>query len=556
MSNLKTLIKYEIKKQYPKLTKGKIDIVGFVLSFLVSIAVVGVVILLASVITDKYLTIQVGKVVDKQARALELLNLFYCIAILFLTFACIEKLRKVFTDKTDREIFLKLPISSTDLFLSKFLVVFISNFISSLIFVLPINIIVFIALKPSIAFWFLSLVVILFLPIIVFLIASIFVVPYIKFIEFIKNKYVLIFIGLTIIMIGAFYLYTIFLGVFQGYLETGFIKFLFNEKFIISMQTLLKLTYPTNCLAYILLGKNILLSVLVLVLSAGLCFGVAYVISKFFFANIIFKNEEVKRFYKNTFALKSNSQLTSLVKKEFLTVFREPKHTFAYLVIATAMPVLVYCLYTLFDSLIFNMIGINITFALALMVVLLMSVLTNTFCATNISREGLLMLKQKSLPLKPEKILLSKVIFCAIVSCSSVILSSVILMIFTKVNVWEGLLCMASGIAFSFAQIFLATKIDLKHACLSSNLIEAEKQTTKTILKVVVIGCMVAFIAGFSALIVNIFARGIEISIFAKVQVPMFFTYVIPTLIVGMYIAFSMWYYKHKMQEHFDKLSV
>jgi hypothetical protein len=387
-------------------------------------------------------------------------------------------------------------------------------------------------------------------------VASIIVVPYIKFIEFIKNKYILIFIGLTIVMIGAFYLYTIFLGVFQGYLETGFIKFLFNEKFIISMQTLLKITYPTNCLAYIILGKNILLSIFVLILSAGLCFGVTYIISKYFFANILFKNEEVKRYYKSTFTLKANNQLTSLVKKEFLTVFREPKHTFAYLVIATAMPVLVYCLYTLFDSLIFNMIGINITFALALMVVLLLSVLTNTFCATNISREGLLMLKQKSLPIKPEKILLSKVIFCAIVSCSSVILSSIILMIFTKVNVWEGFLCMALGIAFSFAQIFLATKIDLKHACLSSNLIDAEKQTTRTVLKVVVIGCTLAFIAGFSALIINIFARGIEISIFAKVHLPMFLTYIIPVAIVCIYVAFAMWYYKHKMQEHFEKLSV
>ncbi len=556
MNNLKTLIKYEFNKQFPKIRKDKVDIAGFLLSLLVSLAIAGVVILLMSVITNKYLIVQVGKIVDREARALEMLNLFYCIAICFLTFTCIEKLRKTFTDKTDRGVLLKLPIKTHDLFLSKFLVVLISTYISSTIFVLPINIIVFVALKPSIAFWFLTLIVILFLPIVVFLIASIFVVPYIKFIEFVKTKYILIFLGLTAIMIGAFYVYTIFLGVFQGYLETGYIKFLFNESFIISMQTLLKFTYPTNCLAYIVLGKKVLLAVLVLIITAGACFGVVYFVSKYFFANMLCKNEETKRSYKNTFSLRSHSQLVCLVKKEFLTVFREPKHTFAYLVIATAMPVLVYCLYTLFDSLIFNMIGINITFALALMVILLLSVLTNTFCATNISREGLLMLKQKSLPIKPQKILMSKVIFCAIVSCMSVVLSSLILMIFTEVNIWEGLLCIAFGIAFSFAQIFLATKIDLKHACLSSNFIDAEKQATKTVLKVVVIGCVVALCAGFAALLVNIFARGIEISVFAKVQVHMCFTYIIPFVIIGLYVAFAIWYYRHKMQDCFDRLRI
>lgn len=530
------------------------DIAGFALSCLVTFVVVGVVILLMNVITDRYLLVQVGKVVDKESRALELLNLFYCISICFLVFVCVEKMRKTFTDKTDREIFLKLPISTYELFLSKFLVVFLSVFINSIIFVLPINIIIAIALQPSIVFWFLTLVVVLFLPIVVFLIASAIVVPYIKFIEFVKNKYILIFIGLTLIMIGAFYIYTIFLGIFQGYLETGFIKFLFNEKFIIAMQTLLKITYPTNCLAYITLGKNVLLSILVLLLTAALCFGVVYVVSKYFFANMLCKDEERKRFYKNTFSLQSRSQLFSLIKKEFLTVFREPKHTFAYLVIATAMPVLVYCLYTLFDSLIFNMIGINITFSLAIMVVLLLSVLTNTFCATNISREGILMLKQKSLPISPERILMAKVVFCAIVSCSSVVLSSTMLMIFTKVNFWEGLLCMILGIAFSFAQIFLATKIDLKHACLSSNMIDSEKQTTRTVLKVVTIGSIVALISGFVALLVNMFARGIEISVFAKIQVPICFTYIIPIAIVALYVAFSIWYYRHKMQELFDRL--
>ena len=54
--------------------------------------------------------------------------------------------------------------------------------------------------------------------------------------------------------------------------------------------------------------------------------------------------------------------LVSLMKKEFICIFREPKHLFAYFSIAASMPLMVYCCYTLFESLIYNMIGLEINF--------------------------------------------------------------------------------------------------------------------------------------------------------------------------------------------------
>ena len=140
--------------------------------------------------------------------------------------------------------------------------------------------------------------------------------------------------------------------------------------------------------------------------------------------------------------------------KEFICVFRDKKHLFSYFSIATAMPVMVYCCYTLFESLISNAIGLNVDFSLALLVLLIFSILTNTFCATNITRDGLVALKAKMFPVKASTQLLAKVLFCAIVSCAAVV-ASVIALIVAGLTVTDGLLCAGVAIIFSMAQLFI-----------------------------------------------------------------------------------------------------
>ena len=64
-----------------------------------------------------------------------------------------------------------------------------------------------------------------------------------KIIDFLKDKYAVIFILFTTLLAGAFFLYSEVLGVVQRLLETGNIKFLFNMQFITTLQTILKYSY-------------------------------------------------------------------------------------------------------------------------------------------------------------------------------------------------------------------------------------------------------------------------------------------------------------------------
>lgn len=552
MSEFWTLFKYEMKKQFPVFSKrNKLDIPSFVLSSFFTIAIILICGFLMSIIAKNYLQVRVDKIFDNTARAYELLNVLYNLVIIVLTFFCFEKMRKSFTDKTDKKIFLRLPIKQQNLFLSKLAVLLLNNYITAFLLIVPINIIVFIALKPSAIFWFTTVVVWLLLPIVVMLFVGIFIVPYIKLIEFLKTRYVLMFAMLTLILVGLFYVYSILLGVIQNYLETGLIKFLFNEKFLDTMQLLLKITYPANCFAGIMVGKDLLKSCLVILLYMLAAVVVTYFVTKRLYHVALYRDEAKKAVYKNKTSVKKLSPILAMIKKEFVSVFREPNHMFSYFVIAAGMPVMVYCCYTLFESLIYNMLSFKFTFELALLIILVFSVLTNTFCATNVTREGKAILKQKTLPITSTQFLDAKVIFCSIVSIFSVVLTSTVLIVVTELSVLSGLVCMLIGSLFSVAQIFIATKYDLKTAKITTSSVEIEKQTSRTIARVVTLGLILALVVGVGCVLLGVLAKGIM-----GASVHVCFVYIIPSVLGMLYFGFAFWYYKKGSQKALDRVVV
>ncbi len=550
MGEFRTLLKYEMKKHFPAIfQKGKKDVVGFVFSAIFTLVIVGVCVFLMSTIAKNYISIKLDKVADKVGRAYELLNMFYNIILISLVFVCLEGMRKSFVKSKDEKIFLCLPIKQQNLFLSKLLVQLIINYITTLFIILPINLIIFMVLKPNFLFWFTTLFVWLVMPIIVMMISSLLIIPYIKIINFIKTRYLLLFISLSVLLIAVFIIYTVLLKFLQNYLETGLIKFLFNEQFILTLRSMLKITYPANCFAGIVLGKDLLISYLVCFALVGLSLWCIYCITKRLYNVTLYQDQVEVPASKKVSKAKAYSPLFSLIKKEFITVFREPRYMFAYFVIAVTMPVMVYCCYTLLESLLLNMFGFHFSFELALLVMLMFSVLTNTFCATNITREGRAFLRQKTLPIKADVYLGAKIIFCNIVSVCSNILSSVLLIVATSVTFWNGIVCGIISIVFAFSQIFIATKLDLICAKIVRTRIDEEKQNTRTISKIITIGFAIALIVGLGSLVLGMLSKGI-----LNIKIHVCFVYIIPALASCIYLLLAVLYYKKNLQKTFDKV--
>lgn len=552
MSKFKTLFKYELKKQFPTFNKDKKEFVGSFVSFLLTLLIVLVFAYFLTILSKNYILVRINKINLPYERAYELLNVFYLIALAVMSIITLENMRKTLTDKTDKQIMLKLPVKEQTIFLTKMLVLLLKTYMYSCAIIILINSIIYIALAPTALFWLSSVAAIIVFPFIVFLVAGIFIVPYIMFINFIKNKYGLIFIALTIVFVAGVFVYARFLAIVQSYLETGYIKFIFNEEFVLFMQSLTKWAYPSNCLSGLVLNKHLLKSVLVLVGCCLTSVVLVYFITKRLFHITLYKNESRKVLKPHT-KFKKHSVCFALLKKEFISIVREPKHILSYLVVPTIMPILVYCCYTLFESLILNMLGINVPMALSLLLVIVFSVLTNTFCATNITREGVVFLKQKTFPIKAKQILDVKVLFCSFVSLASTITSCLVLIFATSLSIWDGLLCILVGGMFTISQILLATKLDLKNVKMSATSRKIAKINSMTILKVVSLGIL---ISGLIGIITLVFSMISQTGVVLGEHIDICFEYLIPLVLSFAYMGFSIWFYLHKLQRALDNITL
>ena len=555
MSEFLTLFKYEFKLQFPfKGKKQKIDFAGSIFSFLITALIVVVFVYLVSTIANNYVLVEINKVSDPTGRALELMNMFYVAIIAIMSLTGVEQMRKSLSERKNREMFLRLPVNPQTIFLSKISVLLLLNYVLAFVLIGATNTIFYIALQPTWTYWLATAGIWLVFPFVPLLISSLLIIPYIQIINFLKDKYAVIFILFTSILAGAFFLYSEVLGVVQRLLETGNIKFLFNMEFITTLQTVMLYSFPANSIASIILGVDVLKSIIIVAVVVILSVTIVYLITNKLFYITLFKNE--KRTFKNKKKEKYKPLNTtvSLMKKEFISVFREPKNLFSYFAISLAMPVMVYCCYTLFYSLIENTVGFQIDFSLALLIVLIFSVLTNTFCSSNISRDGIAFLKMKSLPVRAKVVLTAKVLFCGIVSSLAVLLSSVMLVAMTNLTVIDGVIVAALGVLFSTSQVFLATRRDLNHANLTLSNVEIEKENSKTIAKVVFIGLIVALIAGVASIVITIFSLGTNIDFIANLNLTKSMAYIIPAAVCVLYAGASLAYYMIGIEKRYTNI--
>ncbi len=555
MNSFSLMLKHELRARFPgKRKNGGIDIVGTVLSVLITLAIAGVVIFLVTTILDSYVTVKIDKVNAPQERSLELLNLLYTVIIAALAVMTLERMRTTLANPADREIFLRLPVKKETIFFAKLLTLMITNHMSAVFMILPVNVIFYIVLRPEPLFWLLTFLVWLLMPLVSFLIAAVLIVPYIKVIDFMKNKYVLLFIILSAALIGAFSIYAEFLAVVQGLFETGTIKFLFNADFVDFLSGLLEKTYPAVSFARIALSEGVGSSwiIVLAVGTASLVF--TYFITKRLYYVTLYKNTERRKVQKRPRRKARSTKFSALLGKEFISVFREPKYMFSYFAISAAMPVMVYSCYTLFETLILNALGFRVPFSLALITILMFNILTNTFCSTNITRDGETTLKVKVLPVKAAQVMLAKVIFCCIVSMLSITVSAGLLIYTTSLELADGLICLGVALVFSLSQILVATRLDLNGASVTATHAEMERKSSQTIAKTVTLGLILCVLVGMSSMIISLLVAGESSVDIGGITLRSVYAYIIPIAVSAVYCALAVLFYVRRLEKKFEAL--
>ena len=536
-------------------SRGKrFDLFGAITSLLFTLAIAGIFGLLVYSIADGYLDIKINKISDPIARAHELLNAVYTIIMVALGIMCLEKMRSTLARSSDIPIFLRLPVKNSTIFRAKFTALLLWTYVAAFMLIVPVNAIFYFVLGAGNEFLVNTVIVYLLLPMVSFLLATLLILPYMIIIKFLSTRYFLSFLSLSILVVGAFFVYSGVLDVLRGLFETGSIKFLFTTEFVDVLMGAKVYTYPANALASLLLGIDMQKSILISVGFAVAALLFTFLITGALYRLVLYRNRDGRKSRSRfTFGFK-RGVTSSLLRKEFVTVYREPKYLFSYFAIAFAMPFMIYCCYTLFETLIFNALGRGFEFSLALLVVLVFGILTNTFCATNITRDGKSALKAKSFPVKASKLLFSKVLFCSIISSLSVVGSVAMLYFTVGMTPLNAAVTCVIGLVFSFSQILIATRTDLNCAVVDASPEEVARTSDRTIAKVVSIGLFFAVIIGLVTFFASVFA-GTAPAFLKGFEVKEVYVYFIPAIIALIYFGASLVYYLVNIEKAFSKLT-
>lgn len=500
-----------------KRDKKKADWLGVATTFVLVAGFIAGLVLMLSAFVKQYTGVRFHNVLDVETRQYELLTLIYSVLLVVGVFSGVKYLNFSIFESSDKNILITLPIKSSVLFLSKLAVVYIRQFAVTAIIILATNLTFGIVNHLGAYYIGMSVVMCFIFPLITISISSVFCLPAYFIKRSIQSRYVAYLILITAIMGVLFWGYSEILSFVQTLVTTGEIKFLFNEKTMLTIMDVVKYSYPCNMIANILLGRNIgesigiFLAILVGVTAVGLI-----IVQQFYVKAIHVRSLEKTRFnaLNKNFVHKKRTRFHALLEKEFLLVLRTPSYAFQYFSVAITMPLMVFFCMDIGSDLLSGLIMVESNFELALFLVLVFGGLTNTFCATNISREGPAFCALKSTPIPWKEFIGVKVLFCSIVTVLTMAVSVILVSALGYIAPWEAAVLFFIALILAEAQICFATRKDLDRPNFSEDDDCEVRESNTTVSTIVIATLLVSAVIGGASLYASIFFsnKGQEVS--------------------------------------------
>jgi len=514
MSDFLILLKRELRERYYFKKRGKKpDVLGIILNVIISTLIAGIFIAVAYIFISTYTKVKIGYEIDLPSRQYEVLAIILVVTLLVNILVGTIKVNSNFSSGKDFDILLTLPVNTYSLFLVRFISVFIDLIVLSFVLLLPLTITFCVVTGFSIGLIFASLLLAIILPILALSVCSLIALPIFYFKKLLSRYYYLTTIVFALIIFGVFKLYSVLLSLIKGMLESGQIKFIFNESTINSISSLAHGLFPVNFVTNIIMGQSVGLNILWLTLTLGASFAIGYfMISKVF--NLVKSNKINKdnKFVKNGEVKSLKNSTSALLRKEFVATLRTPSLAFQYFATTLTLPLMVYITFGLIESLLEKLIFIDCSFEVAMICIVMFSILTNTFCATNFSRERRFFTLSKTLPISYKKVVLSKVLFCSITSVGAIFVSTVVLVIAGGINILQALACLIIVSILSIGEICLATRKDLNNPSFTNS----AEESTSTVNFIIFWGLIVSSMVAVISLVCSLFVKTVIAPIYGE----------------------------------------
>lgn len=496
------IIKALLRKQWLERTypfkRGNFDVLGFILRLAITAALVTVFVIFFGKFIGIYSLVKTNGALDKQTRLIELLTIAYSALILFTTLGCMSQISREIFGGDDMKIFTAMPVPTKALFAAKLIYIYLEQVAISTLAIFTLNFTLAANASVSALFYVMTVVMCFVVPFISLSLASVTALPFHALRQLLKDRFIISFLLVTVLTGFAFYVYSGILSAVKEMLLGDNLQYFFNERIMSIIFKFCAALYPGRWIANLLLGKSIVISVIGIVAVLAVCVVIS-LLSIRSILNSAWQSRMSGAMHTKNLDGKvapQKSGFVALLKKEFFIIFRTPSYMFSYFSIAILMPLMVYSCMSIGSSLVVKLVALDCNVELALFLTLLFGALTNVFCATNISRDGLMFYTIKAMPVDYKQIFMSKVVLCLIVTALSQIASAVVLLAFGYIEWYVALLLIAVGSAFGFVNICVATRYDFNHARFSTDDDGEIKESSGAVSVIIVLGLIISFVVG------------------------------------------------------------
>lgn len=502
------LLKKSLKESFSPGGKRRRDVTGAILSVLLTAALLFAVLVVLSRLSRLYVEIRMNGVSDPTARTVELMSFTYAVVFLIGVGDGIKNINFALFESEDRTILMTLPIKSSTIFYAKLTTVYIRQLVLFAVMIIAVNLALAEAVAKTTAYIVMTAVLIPIFPALTLIVSSILCFPVYMIKRALKSKYLVSLLLATAVLAILFYGYKYILEFIRELFTTGDIRFFFDDDVMHFMMDFARYSYPVNLMARCVAGVDMTDNAILLLAIAAAAFFAGFGVVALLYNRARLMRASSQRSSRRQLRkgiARKKGVFHGLLKKEFFLIYRTPSYAFQYFSVAVIMPLMVYFCMGIGEDLLRQLIMADAGAELGLFLVLTFGALTNTFAATNISRDGYAFYTLKAMPIKPATIVNAKVLFSAIVAVASILISVVVLAAEKYVDYGEAAFIFTVAVLMALAQIAFATRKDLFRPSFSPEEDSEVRESTNTVSQIIIIGFLSGILLGGLALFTSIF---------------------------------------------------
>lgn len=407
----------------------------------------------------------------------------------------------------DNEMFVCLPITPNQLFISKLLFIYLTELAVNAIISIPLFISLGIVAYQGlgISFYLAIPIMLILMPVLPIVLAAFLSIPLMWLIGFFKKHTALSIITIFSLIALCLWGYIFLIGrVAQGFdiINDQDATVQRVDAVVLRVGSMLPIFYQ---LAQAMMDFSRWYFFALFILVFAIACVITFIITRRVFFKLAMKNLEktIKKGWREK-KMRKSSHFTSLLVKEIRCVFRSTSDVFEYFLFTLLMPFIVFSYDKLLMMITVNQAGNNMIAGAHVMVVAILAMLSNISSASAISRDGGNFYTSKIVPVNYFTQIFAKFTFNALFTVGAIVVTAITSLVFlTFYPAWQILFASIAISMAAIGHIAFCIDMDIKNPTVNLQGDEASSAVSKTTPKALVSGIVIGFILGVIVILMS-----------------------------------------------------